>query len=205
MLRFEAFLDLQSERRPEKIAIALGDSTLTYKAWREGADRFAAELIENGVVRGDRVIIYMETAIEVAIAIFGVLKAGAVFSVVNASTKQEKLAFILNNCQATALVIHHRLLPQVKPALERTASIKACWIVGDGDRSSTWKSWETALQRGDVLPLPPVGISLDLAMIIYTSGSTGEPKGVMMTHENIDAASWSITTYLENTENDVIL
>ena len=42
-------------------------------------------------------------------------------------------------------------------------------------------------------------------MLIYTSGSTGRPKGVMMTHRNIDAAATSITTYLENTPDDIIL
>ncbi|MGQ3293151.1 MAG: class I adenylate-forming enzyme family protein, partial [Shinella sp.] len=45
----------------------------------------------------------------------------------------------------------------------------------------------------------------DLAALIYTSGSTGEPKGVMLAHENMDAAARSITTYLGNTASDVIL
>ena len=42
-------------------------------------------------------------------------------------------------------------------------------------------------------------------MLVYTSGSTGRPKGVMMTHGNIAAAARSITTYLENTTDDIIL
>jgi acyl-CoA synthetase (AMP-forming)/AMP-acid ligase II len=42
-------------------------------------------------------------------------------------------------------------------------------------------------------------------MLVYTSGSTGFPKGVMMTHQNVVAAATSITTYLENTADDVIL
>lgn len=45
----------------------------------------------------------------------------------------------------------------------------------------------------------------DLAALVYTSGSTGEPKGVMLTHGNLVAAATSITQYLENTEDDVIL
>ncbi|TJV20424.1 MAG: AMP-dependent synthetase, partial [Mesorhizobium sp.] len=49
------------------------------------------------------------------------------------------------------------------------------------------------------------GIDVDLAMLIYTSGSTGRPKGVMMTHRNCDAAADSITTYLRNTSDDIIL
>jgi long-chain acyl-CoA synthetase len=53
--------------------------------------------------------------------------------------------------------------------------------------------------------LPRAGINLDLAMLIYTSGSTGFPKGVMMTHQSIDAAATSITTYAGNTSDDVIL
>ena len=42
-------------------------------------------------------------------------------------------------------------------------------------------------------------------MLIYTSGSTGFPKGVMMTHQNVVAAAGSITAYLENTADDIIL
>jgi len=48
-------------------------------------------------------------------------------------------------------------------------------------------------------------IDVDLATIIYTSGSTGDPKGVMSAHYNVVAAARSITTYLENVEDDILL
>ena len=51
----------------------------------------------------------------------------------------------------------------------------------------------------------PAGVDIDLAMLVYTSGSTGNPKGVMMTHKNIEHAATSITTYLEAREDDVVL
>jgi len=54
---------------------------------------------------------------------------------------------------------------------------------------------------------PPrrAAIDVDLAAIIYTSGSSGDPKGVMLTHRNMLTAATSITSYLENVEDDVIL
>jgi acyl-CoA synthetase (AMP-forming)/AMP-acid ligase II len=66
-------------------------------------------------------------------------------------------------------------------------------------------SLEEALQEAPTHAPTPVGIDSDLGMIIYTSGSTGFPKGVMMTHRNMEAAATSITTYLENVPEDIIL
>jgi acyl-CoA synthetase (AMP-forming)/AMP-acid ligase II len=51
----------------------------------------------------------------------------------------------------------------------------------------------------------PQGIDLDLACLIYTSGSTGDPKGVMSDHGNVTFAVDSITTYLENVEDDIVI
>ncbi len=45
----------------------------------------------------------------------------------------------------------------------------------------------------------------DLAALIYTSGSSGEPKAVMVTHDNVDAASTAICGYLDLTSHDVLL
>jgi acyl-CoA synthetase (AMP-forming)/AMP-acid ligase II len=65
--------------------------------------------------------------------------------------------------------------------------------------------WGQALETAaSATPAAP-GIDLDLAMLIYTSGSTGFPKGVMMTHRNIEAAATSITTYLESRADDIVL
>jgi acyl-CoA synthetase (AMP-forming)/AMP-acid ligase II len=64
---------------------------------------------------------------------------------------------------------------------------------------------DAALSVEREAPPPRRNIDIDLASIIYTSGSTGDPKGVMLTHRNMLTAATSITRYLENVEDDVIL
>ncbi len=140
-------------------------------------------------------------------AIFASLKVGAVFCPINPSIKADKLAYVLNNCRAKAVVTPTNLLPVVTEAIDRTASVVAT-LVDDLPAGAEVRGGLSLRKAvADVVPdrMPHGGIDIDLAMLIYTSGSTGFPKGVMMTHQNVVAAATSITTYLENTSGDVIL
>src|SRR5947207_2175092 len=98
------FLHHSAERWPAKVALVADGRRLTYSQIDEMANRLANLLIAAGVKRGDRVAIYLPNCTEAAVGIFAILKAGGVFVVVNASTKSEKLAFILKNAQAVALI-----------------------------------------------------------------------------------------------------
>ncbi len=205
-MRVEEFLRRSARRTPGKTAFVAGKLRPTFADIDLASDRLAATFAENGVERGDRVVVFMDNAVEAIVAIFAALKAGAVFSPVNASTKADKLAYILNNSGAAALVTQHKLVAVAADALAEAPSVRLT-IVAGGTGAPTLANavhWREALATEAAPPAFP-GIDVDLAMIIYTSGSTGFPKGVMMTHRNIDAAADSITTYLENTPDDVIL
>ena len=206
-MRVEEFLARSSSRFPDKTALVDGSRRTSYALMEELANRFGQVLRGCGLHRGDRVVIYADNCTEAVVAIFGTLRAGRVFSPVNPTTKADKLAFILNNCRAEVIVTQGKLLDVVREAISHSPTVKTCIILDaeapddiPGGLSLTRAMAETSGET----PADP-GIDIDLAMIIYTSGSTGFPKGVMMTHQNIVHAANSITTYLRNTPDDIVL
>ena len=203
-MRVEQFLRDSARRFGDKIALVADGARLTYRELDRASDRLAGVLAARGITRGDRVIVFMDNCREAVIAIFAALKAGAVFSPINPSTKAEKLAFVLDDCRARALITQEKLRAVASVALAEAPSITLTVVAGAREPLRGAVSFEAALAAEAAPPVNP-GIDLDLAMLIYTSGSTGFPKGVMMTHQNVVVAATSITTYLENTADDIIL
>ena len=88
-MRVEDFLRDSARRLPAKTALVAGKRRLTFAELDVMSDRLAAALARRGIARGDRVVVFMENSFEAVVAIVAVLKAGAVFSPVNPSTKSD--------------------------------------------------------------------------------------------------------------------
>lgn len=206
-MRFEQFLIGNAAAYAAKTALITDRKRLRYDELDRLSSRLAASLSRNGVKRNDRVLVFMDNCWEAAVSIFAVLKAGATFSPINSSTKADKLAYIIGDCEAAAILTQAKLMPVVAEARALAADVDlfvASTAAPNGQVPAGVTAFDACLE-GDAGPVVHGGIDLDLAMLIYTSGSTGRPKGVMMTHRNIDAASESITTYLRNQHDDIIL
>jgi len=204
------FLHNAAVKQPDHLALVCQGQRVTY-AWLDlAANRMACALRERGVMPGDRVAIYLNNSVEAVVGIFGILKAGAVFVVINRNTMVEKLLHVLNNCQAAALLTDGRAIAR---GLEgslfgHVPSLKV--VVSCGAK--------TVSENGFVVSFEQIQASLpgelperrdlsgdDLACLIYTSGTTGEPKGVMCAHSNVVFVSQTIVGYLKNCAQDVIL
>ena len=211
----ESFLEASVRRHADKVALVCGRERVTFAEWESAANRLARGLKALGVRRGDRVAIHLENSIEAAIAVFAVLKAGGTFLMVNPTTKPAKLAFILNDCRARALLLPEKRLGPCAEHLSESPHLAAVVVV-----SGSAAAREEALVAGKRVVAAETlladatladdcpdkeHIDVDLAALVYTSGSTGQPKGVMLTHRNMVAAATSISTYLENRPEDVIL
>lgn len=209
-MRFHDVLAQDAQRLPDKTACVCGNRRWTYGELEADANRLSHALFDLGVRRGDRVGVFLENSIEAVIAIFGILKAGAAFVVVNPTTKADKLAYVLNDCAATGIISSGALRSVLCEAVPAVDTLRGAIVCG-WDETTAWEFSVPRLDFDRDLPgyspaLPPRNcIELDLAAIIYTSGSTGRPKGVTVTHRNVISAATSITQYLENVEDDIIL
>lgn len=202
-------LEHSAQRLPHKTALVFEDTRLSYAQIDAMANQIAHGLIAGGVRRGDRVMIFLDNSVEAVVAIFGALKASAVFCVINPTTKTDKLAFTIRNARPSALITHAAKLKVAAPAAY-DSTVRYMMVVGGNTSGSdpigiAVAGWKDVLTTQPTTQPSTYSISIDLATIIYTSGSTGNPKGVMCAHNNMIAAATSIIQYLEHVETDVIL
>jgi len=202
------FLEQTASRLPAKTALICDGRRHTYGEIDAAANRLAHAFIECGIDRGDRIGICLRNSVEAVTAIFAAAKASAVFVPINAGIKRDKLAAILNNCEASVLVTDaaHAHVVDAVPSLKLVVETS-----GAGEAHSSKDGIALRFvgidETGQFSATAPDRrtIDLDLACIIYTSGSTGEPKGVMSDHANVAFASASIIEYLGNCEDDVVI
>jgi amino acid adenylation domain-containing protein len=208
----QEFLEQSAARLPGKTALVCGSGRWTYAELDNLANRFAHALRRLGLQRGDRVGICLQNGHEAVVALFGALKAGAVFVMIHPSTKQAKIRYILDNCRASILVADTKSdVTGIVAARngDSVPSLLGTFLVGPVPPALASlpqaTPWAAALEAEPASRPARTAVDLDLACLIYTSGSTGEPKGVMSDHSNVVFAATSITDYVGNVESDVVL
>jgi amino acid adenylation domain-containing protein len=194
-----------AEREPDKVALVAGGERLTYGELLDRSLRLARALQDRGLQRGDRVAIFLSNGSPAVVAIFGTLLAGGSFIVVNPETKQDKLAYIVDDAEAAFLLTEGALARVFAPILPELASLEAVLCDAAPAELEGVDDLAQALADAEPAPAPAGTIPLDLAALIYTSGSTGQPKGVMMTHQSMVFAVGSISQYLRLGSDDRIL
>ncbi|WP_277426758.1 AMP-binding protein [Trinickia sp. Y13] len=207
------FDDCTSQFRGRTAYVSVG-SEMTYDTLARKAKAFAAYLQRVGIRRGDRVAIMLPNTFQYPVALFGVLKAGAVVVNVNPLYTPRELAHQLKDSGAKAIVVFENFAKTLEQALPGTAVehivVTALGdLLGDGlnlkgrllnfvikrvqkmvpaYRLPHAVRLRRALALGAKSSLSPTIVAHDeLAFLQYTGGTTGVAKGAMLTHRNIVA------------------
>nr|WP_299172620.1 acetate--CoA ligase [uncultured Allomuricauda sp.] len=198
----ENCLDRHLQIRRDKTAILFEPNNpeeeaehITYKQLHERVCKFANVLKDNGIKKGDRVVIYLPMIPELAISVLACARIGAVHSVVFAGFSSTALATRINDCEAKMVLTSDGsyrggktidLKGIVDDALEQCPGVNTVLVAKRTNADIPMKNgrdqWlQPLLDRAYSDCVPEIMDAEDPLFILYTSGSTGRPKGMMHT------------------------
>jgi acyl-CoA ligase (AMP-forming) (exosortase A-associated) len=200
----------RARSHPDAPALTFKQATLSYDALWTQIRAVAAGLSELGLQRAQRVAVFLDKKMETVAAMFGASAAGAVFVPVNPLLRPAQVGYILRDCDVRVFVTSPERLELMRDELAACPTVEDVVLVGapvevpDPPPHCRVHGWEQ-LCGSDRAATASGVIDLDIAAILYTSGSTGTPKGVVLSHRNLIAGAESVSTYLGNTDSDVLL
>ncbi|SEH51538.1 2-aminobenzoate-CoA ligase [Halopenitus malekzadehii] len=188
----------------DAVAIHFEDEEITYAELQERVNRMGNALTDLGVEAGDRVVARFPNRPEAIVTCLAVQKIGAVALPSMKLLRAKELRYIINNAEASAVVVYDGLVEEVNNALPDLDTVDDVIVAQrngvEHDHHDYDELLEAASSELDAYPTERD----DLALMLYTSGTTGRPKGAVHTHRHVLSTADGYARYcIEPTEDDV--
>src|SRR3989441_2242472 len=224
--RFASGLDMflaTVKAMPEQAAIYYFDQTMSYGELDRKSTALAAALKELGVVRGDRVALYLQNIPQFLIGLYGIWKAGGIVVLCNPMLKQKELEYHLKDSGAKGLICLESLYETV--ARNAVGNTKVEFIITTSELDYAGKGELPAfvasakkqrfaetldmlelLSKFDGATIEFASLApTDVACLTYTSGTTGLPKGAMNTHANVVFNATVYREWMQLSKDEVVI
>ena len=207
-MNISEFLDNSTEEFGGRTAIWFLKSKISYKKFKDIADRLATALVDLGVKKGDVVAIMLPNFPQFMFAFYGILKAGGIVTACSILHTEHELAYQLNDAGAEIIIAWDAQLEKINNVKNRTRLrhiiITNVFDYGPSAPTSPPEISGT-IQFLNLIkktkPNPPqfeTNAKEDVAVFQYTGGTTGLPKGAMLTHYSLVANCVQMTEWTKS-------
>ncbi|SFJ49595.1 class I adenylate-forming enzyme family protein [Thermoflavimicrobium dichotomicum] len=168
---------------PALEAIVDPEHRCTFQEFNHRVNQLANGLVDLGILAGDRVAILSKNRLDLMATYYAVWKIGAILVPLNTRLHIEELCYMLENCQAKA-VIYDEAFVEYRTRMKEISSLDFMICMGN-EKDSEDIHFDTLLRQGSQEEPSSDVQETDPAVIIYTSGTTGRPKGVIHSHVSL--------------------
>jgi long-chain acyl-CoA synthetase len=203
------FLEIPVNAFPDKPATNFFGTEISFYDLRQQILKMANALQALGIQKGERVGVHLPTSPQYIIAYHAVLSLGAIVVNLNPMYTAEELKALASNTGISTLITFDMVLPNIRTMLQeveipRVIVTRVTDFV-DGFPQSTpqemefeegWHHFSQLIENCSTVRLPRVEIvPEDPALIQFTGGTTGLPKGAVLTHANVVAATIQVSLW----------
>jgi len=180
---------------PNRPALSEVGNEITYSEFNQRANLVASGLVASGVKPGEHVGLLAPNSASWLIFYFGVLKAGAVAVTFSSLLTPDEMSFLINHSRPRFIFTSEEKLSHLSDLRKTGVLEKVICRGGDLELQQLMSMGTDSFKLLD-------RDRTDTAAILYTGGTTGTPKGVMLTHENINTSAHNVAFSEHSTETD---
>ena len=199
-------LAMHARTLPDKIGARDLEREMTFRVWHSRSCRLANAFAGIGLAKGDRICVLAYNCVEWLEIYAATAMAGLIAVPVNFRLLGPEIRYIVENCEAKALIVQDELLDAVEAVRSDLPVAADNFIVfGGGRRHAGYRAYEDLIAKAsDVTPRVNVSAE-DPWTLMYTSGTTGKPKGAIRSHRGSAMLSLVTDVELSVTRQDTAL